>query len=174
MKLFYTLLLCGFTLFTATAQTEEVYIDFGGSNTAFPWNNLSNPSSGSVDNLVNNYGFATTIDVAVVDAFTGANSSGTQTPNASLNLPSSASGDSFFGNTSDFNGQLEPTAGITLSDLDVNTEYTLTLFASRTATDNRETEYVLTGATTETQYLNPSGNTDNVVVFTLYQMQMGK
>lgn len=168
MKLFYTLLLCGFTLFTATAQTEEVYIDFGGSNTAFPWNNISNPSSGSVDNLVNNYGFATTIDVAVVDAFTGANSSGTQSPNASLNLPSSASGDSFFGNTSDFNGQLEPTAGITLSDLDVNTEYTLTLFASRTATDNRETEYVLTGATTETQYLNPSGNTDNVVVFTLY------
>ncbi|SFT87621.1 Lysophospholipase L1 [Lishizhenia tianjinensis] len=150
------------------AQTERISIDFGGAHSPFPWNNINDASSGSVNGLMNNFGFATTINLSITNAFTGVNTSGTQTPNSSLGIPSNASGDSFFGNMVDFNGQLQPTATIEFDNLDVAKEYTLTIFASRLATDNRETEYVLSGVSVDTAYLNPTNNTVNMVSFTMY------
>ncbi|MDX1445358.1 hypothetical protein, partial [Lishizhenia sp.] len=81
---FITLLFCCVHSLLLLAQTERISIDFGGTNSPFPWNNLNNASVGSLNSLMNNYGYATSIGITVTDAFTGVNSSGTQTPSASV------------------------------------------------------------------------------------------
>ena len=158
------------TFFSALsfAQTESILIDFGGSSVGMPWNNIQNPTAGSVTNAINNFGFQTFVDIQVIDDFRGTNSSGSQVSNTSINMPSEVSGDSFFGNMFNFNGEVQETAAIEISDLDPNTEYTLEIFASRLASDNRETRYVLEGVTSDTLFLNPSDNTSSTVVFTAY------
>lgn len=151
-------------LFTINAQTTSILIDFGGSSSATPWNNVSNASSGSLNNLTNSFGISTNIAIQVVDSFNGVNSSGTQSADPSLNIPGSASGDSFFGNTVLFSGQIQPTGGIQLSNLDTSKLYTLKIFASRLTSDNRETKYVVSGAVTDSAYLDVTNNTDSIVV----------
>ena len=146
---------------------EIIYVDFGSSSTTTPgnWNNLTS-SSGGINDVMNSDGNVTRVDLAIPDRFNAINESGTTTPDPVLGLPSEATRDSFFGNDVLFNGLVEPTGQVVISDLDPSLVYRLSVFASRMgATDNRQTQYAISGegGLIETLYLNPAGNTDTDV-----------
>ena len=155
------------------AQTSTILVDFGNNPSPSPWINLSNPKNGIVTNLTNSLGVATNITLEIFDAFNNINTNGTQNPDPALNIPGTASGDSFYGNTVLWQNLVEPTAGIRLSNLDTEKEYTLTLFASRMAGDNRETQYICTGSEKDTSYLNVADNISKVVTFSDYPTSEG-
>ena len=148
----------------AVAALDTVIVDFGGSNTTPPpYNNITDPNAGMVSDLTNTSGFFTGYSIAVVDSFNNINTDGTLTPDEGLDLAATATGDSFFGNTGLFGGQSQPTAAVELDGLDPTTSYAVELFASRTTSELRETQYVVEGATTDTLYLNISSNSSRSV-----------
>ena len=143
-------------------------MDFGNASnsTTGNWNNVvvnSQNQSGIVINLVDDSGTSNGITFTLSDSFDFINSSGTANPNVSIPFPTSASKDSFFGQTnSAFNGNVTPTGGFTLSGRNLNKYYSFSVFSSRTGvSDNRETLYTVTGSTTNSEALNPANNTSN-------------
>ncbi len=157
------LTICFFgSLCAALAQNDTILVDFGNVMSPSPWNNVGNPNTGSVDNLLNSYGAQTGISIAVVDSFNNINLDGTQTPDPSLGIPNTASGDSFFGNVVLFGNQEQPTGAVEFSNLNVEAIYDFTIFCSRIATDNRETQFLIEGATSDVAYLDAASNTDMV------------
>ncbi len=160
----YIFLALLFSLETAYTQSlVTINIDIGGATSELPWNNLGNSSNGSLLDLLSSTGLNTGIDIAVVDAFNGTNTNGTPNADTDLNIPPTASGDSFFGNLSEFSGNTEPTGAVQLSGLDMDRTYDIRLFASRVATDNRQTAYTISGLLDTTMYLQVSNNTGEFV-----------
>jgi len=156
-----------------TAKQAVVYdadgtinVDLGSTLSTGAWNNLTNPTGGEVlSDLVNTEGNSSGISMWVHDSFTGINLAGTTAPEASTEMPSSATSDSFFGSTGAHSGVIEATGGVTLGNLSQTSKYTISLFASRDgATDNREAKYVVTGKTTQTVYLDASNNKSKLAV----------
>ncbi len=164
----FRLSLCALILFMSQiqAQTSTVMVDFGSIASEAPWNNLSAQRTGVLNNMTDSLGVPTNMMLEVFDAFNGINTNGIQNPHPSLGIPGTATGDSFYGNTVSFSGSTEPTGGIRLSGLNTENEYTLTVFASRIASDNRETQYICTGSNQQTSYLNVASNSFSVVTFT--------
>jgi len=162
-RLYFTLLLLLISNHFIAQDTIRVNIDLGGTDTELPWNTLTNSENGQIENLLSMNGAATEIDISISDDFNGTNTNGTLKADADLEFPSFATGDSFFGNAIEWNGATQETAEITLSDLDPETSYTIDLFASRLANDNRESQYVITGSTTTTLLLNPADNASDIV-----------
>ncbi|MAN26951.1 T9SS type A sorting domain-containing protein [Mesonia sp.] len=163
-------LLLIFALFTGLISfgQEYAYIDFGGSSHTTPgnWNNIvvSNQNeTGVTENLINSSGASMGIVFTLTDSFDHINNNGTTSPNGALPFTGTASRDSFFGATDDgFNGNINPTGGFSLSNLDPNKYYSFSVFSSRTGvSDNRETLYTVEGSTTGSEALNPSNNTSN-------------
>ncbi|MFO7368968.1 MAG: SGNH/GDSL hydrolase family protein [Bacteroidales bacterium] len=142
-----------------------IRIDFGSTVSSGTWNNLTlNKGNETITDLVNTEGNSTGIAVWVHDAFTGINTGGTTTPDASLDFDPNASSDSFFGSEGEHSGVIEPTGGITIAGLKQDAVYTLTFFASRMSTsDNRETLFKVEGKKDSSVYLDPANNTANVV-----------
>ncbi|EAS19856.1 hypothetical protein BBFL7_02256 [Flavobacteria bacterium BBFL7] len=153
-------------LTTAIAQ-ERVFIDFGSTNEDLASreyiNNISTSYQSGYSNgvlLYNDAGVSTGINLKVHDAWLNINLSGSTAPAYQVNVPLSASRDNFFGATSPFNGSAQVTAGFKLRQLDPNKFYSFSFFASRmNVTDNRETQYTVTGNTIQTVNLNASNNT---------------
>ena len=140
-------------------SVDTVQVDFGNTPSLGGWNNVSDPVAGAVPDLINAKGLNSGIALEIDDAFNNINTNGTTTPDSALQLPGTATGDSFFGNTGSFGGQTQPTAGLRLHGLDTLKAYSFTLFASRMGVgDNRETRYVLTGASSDTLYLDAANN----------------
>lgn len=139
------------------------YVDFGENASATSgWNNViatTRNQEGITVSLNDDTGATTGATLTINDSFDLTNNAGTTAPSASIPFPASATRDSFFGSTGTFNGQTNPTGGFVLTGLDPAKYYSFTIFASRTATDNRETQYAITGATSTTVYLNASSNT---------------
>lgn len=155
-----------------TAKQAVVYdadgtinVDLGSTLSTGAWNNLTNPTGGEVlSDLVNTEGNSSGISLWVHDSFTGINLAGATTPDASLEMPSTSTSDSFFGSTGPHSGVIEATGGVTFGNLSQTSKYSFTIFASRDgATDNREAKYVITGKTTETVYLDASNNKSKTV-----------
>jgi lysophospholipase L1-like esterase len=146
-------------------KNGTVNIDLGSKLSTGYWNNLTIPTGGQVlSDLVNMEGNSTGMSAWVHDAFTGINEAGTTTPDATLDLQSNGSSDSFFGSVLAHSGVIEATGGVTLGNLSTTSKYSLSFFASRAGiTDNRETQYAVTGATTQTVYLDPANNTSKMV-----------
>ena len=161
-----TLLLC-LLLSQLGAQdttSDTILIDFGGTTTSPPpYNNVTDPRAGTVADLTNTAGFFTGYSITVVDSFNNVNTDGTLDPDEALELTATATGDSFFGNTGVFGGQVQPTGAVELAGLDPQVTYTVELFASRTTNELRETQYVVAGATTDTLFLNVSSNSSRTV-----------
>lgn len=151
------------------AQTDTILIDFGNTPSPLPWNNLDNPSSGQLSNLVTTSGIASPLSITITDAFNGINANGTTGPDPAVGMASTATGDSFFGNTVQFNGKTEPTAALRMSGLDTAFAYTISLFASRMGVnDNRQTRYLLEGLTQDSAFLDPSNNTSGTATLSAY------
>ncbi|MCF1421713.1 T9SS type A sorting domain-containing protein [Mangrovimonas futianensis] len=158
-----------FALFSCISFAQEyTYIDFGitTNETEGNWNNFSVANAVDADGLsgvlIDSNGASTGVTLTIDDAFDTVNTAGNPTPDASLPFPSSAAADSFFGETSTFNGSLEATGGFTLTGLDPSFYYSFSIFASRNGvSDNRETQYTVAGSTTEVVALNTSNNTAN-------------
>jgi len=147
----------------AQNTTITVNIDLGVEDGQLPWNTLSNQQNGQIDNLFAMNGFETEIDLEVSDDFRGMNTNGTTEADPALDFPSFASGDSFFGNTLEWNDGIQETAGVTISDLNPSISYDLDLFASRSASDNRETQYHIIAGNVDTMlFLNASSNLNGV------------
>ena len=156
-----------FISYVSFAQ-NYTYIDFGitTQETVGDWNNVSVVGGGDAVGITlglnDSTGASTGFTLEINDAFDSANTAGSQMPDASIPFPDTASRDSFFGETSTFGGDLEPTGGFILTGLDPTKYYSFSIFASRNnVTDNREAQYTVTGSTTEVVALNPSNNTMN-------------
>lgn len=165
MKRIIQTLIFSFLFMSTFARINTILVDFGNTSSPSPWNNLSNFNNGSISNLHNTFGETTDISLSIIDSFAGINSSGTTVPSTQSGFLSTATKDSFFGNTQPFSGKVQPTGGIRFSNLNPCKKYSFTVFASRLTSDNRETQYVLFGRTTDTVYLNVANNTDTSVVF---------
>ena len=150
------------------AMAESLYFDFGDS--AYPtsgnYNNidyLQNP----IADCINDSGAYTGIALDVYDAFytTSANNNGTQSPTGDMAMfDSQATRDSMYGCTGDWYGQTQPTVGVRLTGLDPGLTYDFTIGTSRLgASDNREAQYDITGLNSGTAYLDPVGNSSEVV-----------
>ena len=161
LYLFFIVASCSF------AQ-EYAYFDFGNSTytTSGNWNNLvvtSQNEDGLTLNVINASGVDTGILFTLTDSFDHINANGTSSPNSALPFPDTASRDSFFGATdAGFNGNVNPTGGFTLSGLDPSKYYSFSVFSSRNGvSDNRETLYTVTGASSDNEALDPANNTSN-------------
>lgn len=143
---------------------EYAYIDFGVDTNTTPgnWNNVAivnaADATGISLGLIDSNGTSTGVTLTIDDAFDTVNTAGTTSPDVSLPFPSSATADSFFGETSTFNGTLEPTGGFILTGLNPAKYYSFSIFASRNTSENREAQYTLVGLTTQVVTLNPSNN----------------
>ena len=163
----FILLFLGSSAFAQTAY-DTVQVDFGSSLSEGLWNNLNDGlGAGELPILLNKRGLYTGISINVYDRFNGINTGGTSTPDASLDYPSTATSDSYFGNSATFGGNLEPTGAMLISGLTAGKDYSFEIFASRAASDNREAQYKFTGATSDSVLLNPSDNTANTVSITM-------
>ncbi len=100
----------------------------------------------------------------MVRRFNEANIAGTT---ASTILPANATSDSLIGNTEDFRGLSNIFPSFKLTGLDPASTYAFTFYASRMGvTNNRETGYTVTGATSGFAALNPANNVDGTVTVT--------
>ena len=150
-----------------TAQSDTVLIDFGNNVSPLPWNNVTGPRDGAIDDMTNADGRLTGFGIAVTDTFNNINRSGTQMPDSTLGFLPTATGDSFFGNVAPFGGREEPTGGVTITNLLTDRDYTFNIFASRPASDNRQTQYEVIGATRDTVLLDVTDNTDRIATTTV-------
>ena len=160
---------------TSYSQTKDtIKLDFGSTLSNAPWNNMNSPSIGKIDDLQNSFGILTGVSVAVVDSFNAINTDGTKSPNASLGYPVSATGDSFFGNVGLFNGQIQTTGALLFANLDTSKNYEFRIFASRTASDNRQAMYEFKGLETDTIYLDAASNVDKIAFTSMKPDAQGK
>jgi len=151
----------------APAPFDTLLFDFGNILSPLPWNNITDPKEAVIENVPRSDGFLSGYKFSIVDDFNNINRTGEINTDPALGIPPTASGDSFFGNVAEFSGQEQPTAGLLLEGLKVDKEYTIELFASRTATDNRDTQYEIIGETTVIQTLNAASNTDKIATGTV-------
>ena len=135
-----------------------ILFDFGGGNSPDYWNNVSSYSVGTVvTNAIDCDGVATSVGLDIYDAFPGANYAGPSGLDDSLGLPDYASYDNFYGGV----GDSDSIGGIMLTGLNANKEYVLSIFSSRKdVTENREVQFVITGSSVDTLWINSSSNTN--------------
>ena len=159
------------SILSVCTHAETWLFDFGPvSQTTTPnYNNLTNPGLGSIANLVNSDGTSTSLSLAISVPFniSGTNPNGTTTPPLETGFLPNATRDSFFGNVVTFQGQTAPAAQLRLAGLDPAQVYDFTFFGSRLGvTDNRQTEYKVSGINSKTGYLNVAGNTSETLALT--------
>ena len=163
-------------MLTGGAAIAQTYlIDFGGvvgtsrgpvpNDPEHAWNNVNTTvgviANSVLANLVDTYNSTSSVSLVIIDPFNDVNDNGTR---FSTLYPENATRDSLYGNTESFNGKANIFPKFKLTGLDAATKYTFTFFASRmSVSDNRETEYTVTGATTETAVLNVAGNEEVAV-----------
>jgi len=162
-----------FTAGFSEVQAQTYFFDFGDGNGNFvtsfddegnTWNTVPNTVSRSNDQIfdfiydsLNNQ---STLQLEMVSRFNSENGNGT---NASGLYPSSATRDSMYGNASIWEGLTNVTPKFKLTGLDPSKDYNFTFYASRTGvTDNRTTQYVVTGSAVGSTELNVANNISNV------------
>lgn len=156
----------------------SIYIDFGGvstvTGTSTTWNpvalnstirNAVGNGTGTpavlLSDLLDASGAATGISLTMTDTLSSTNASGT----TSGPYPSGATSDSLYGYTGSFNGFTDNDQAVfVFSNLNLGTSYDFTFYASRiSTTDNRESEYTLSGVSSHSVTLNAADNTYTIV-----------
>lgn len=154
-------------------SNNALLIDFGSPNylSNSPWNNLTDyTTSGKIDNITNYGGNNSGIKLSVTDAFSFYNEEG-GIAGLSTGYPNSVTQDSFFGNAAIFETYPINNEGkIKFENFSPSEDLTITIYSSRmdyVDNYNRETKYEISGATTETLYLNANNNTNYSTTTTL-------
>jgi lysophospholipase L1-like esterase len=157
----------------ALGRGQEFLIDFGAATTPTLngpapndignfWNNLTETNT-VLTNLTTAGNMVTSLRLSVLSSFNGANEAGTTT---SPTLPGNASRDSLFGNTEAFNNRSNVFPQFKLDGLDPGLEHYFSFFASRTGvSDNRETQYKVSGSNNAVAFLNAANNISNWAIF---------
>lgn len=170
------LVACCAALIVSPAAANPMQFDFGRTTLQSPfnpgtdgWNNIV-PATTDLFAVFDSSGAVVPgVSLSITDTFfqTGEPStSGSEAPTGdAAGYPVSATDDYFFGHVTSFAGaEPNPYGEVTLRGLDPTTAYDFTFFASRqTVTDNRETEYIVTGANNASAVLAVSNNNDTVV-----------
>ncbi|MGE9268361.1 MAG: hypothetical protein ACQKBY_09715 [Verrucomicrobiales bacterium] len=132
----YFILLSSLVLIS-TANSATIYIDFGGSDHTGNWNGIASTNVHTVSNLIDSTGANTGYALSITNDFSGVNGNGTTSGGP---YPGFATDDSHYGQSTN------PAAAFQLQNLDPSKLYTLTFYGSRmSVSDNRETEYTVTG-----------------------------
>ncbi len=143
-----------------------VKISFGGIPVEFPWNSLSSYTAGGlIPDLIDTEGNSTGIKLALNDSFGGINSEGPQSTTTSMEIPTNASKESFWGNAgSTLSSINENTGGFIISGLHPG-KYTFSFYSGRVnAPDNRKTRFTVTGKNEKSGDVNSSENMTLLVV----------
>ncbi|WP_405294106.1 SGNH/GDSL hydrolase family protein [Algibacter sp. Ld11] len=151
-----------------TPSDNALLIDFGANTntSASPWNNITDPIAGSISSLVSYSGASSGVSLAITDRFNYANEEGTDSPGLTINVPGTATADSFFGNTPEYEGKIEPSGAMQFGGFSSGEEVSFTMYASRldyAEYDNKQTKYIVEGLTTETVYLDAANNINKSV-----------
>lgn len=143
---------------------DPVLVDFGNATPAPTWNQMTGFTVGSKINLKDTKNVFVGMSLTIKQRFNAINTDGATTSNTPLNMPSTVSSRSFYGNARGplFNGIVTPTGEIEVAGLLPNLNYTFSFFGSRVASDNRETLFTLQGSNTGSASLNPSSNTTQI------------
>ena len=161
---------------TPASSDSTVLIDFGSTaletvGEVLYWNNVNGTNFTSTIGLrsVADVDTGITLEMSPTLRFNGSNTSGTTAPAggsdlALRNYPATATQDSLFGNDVTFSGGIYPTVEMTLTGLNPAATYDFIFCASRLgASDNRTTDYEVSGATTTTVSLDAAGNDSEIV-----------
>lgn len=152
-------------LFDFGADATQTFGGPGGPTTT--WNNVTGiglNDFGILEGLVTDDGNFTALGLQMVSRFNGENLNGTLSPSQ---YPVSATQDSLYGNTEEFNGLSNITPIFKIYGLDSSATYSFTFYASRLGVgDNRETIYTVTGAAESTAALNVANNQNNTASVT--------
>lgn len=146
--------------------TSAVLLDFGNNVATEHWNQINSFLAGTSINLKDSLGSYIGIKLTIKERFNGVNTDGPTTTNTTLNMPSTVSKYSYFGNSkANFGGMIITQSQFELSGLDKNLKYNLSFFGARGSVgDNRETKYTCKGTNEVSVNLNTSSNTSNTVV----------
>lgn len=144
--------------------TEDVLIDFSTSSNSSSWNGMTSYLEGAtIPNLTDVNDLFTGIEMSITSRFNGQNTNGEKETNTSFNMPAEVSGNSFFGNSKkEWSGMLIEKGVLKLTGFKDNSTYEFCFFGSRTATDNRETQYTVIGESTGSAVLNTASNSSNI------------
>ncbi len=147
---------------------DVINVDFGNNEVVKSGWNTMGSTNGTLIDVVTSTGKTTTVVISLPVRFNGQNTNGTTDPTGDAQqFPWQATSDSFFGNDVDWSGLICPNARLSITELDPTLCYELTFSISRmNVTDNRQTQYVISGAETkaETLFLDPTNNTNTVIV----------
>jgi len=145
---------------------NPVLVDFGKGAAVTGWNQISDFQAGARVNLKDNTGKEYIgLSLSITQRFNAENTGGASTTTTPLNMPSSVSSRSYFGNTKRvFGGIIVTESKFVISGLDKGLTYNIGFFGSRAGVgDNRETKYTALGTNSGEALLNTSGNSANVV-----------
>lgn len=146
--------------------TSSVLLDFGNNAATDHWNQINSFLAGTSINLKDSIGSYVGIKLTITERFNGVNTDGPTTSTTSLNMPSTVSRYSYFGNSKgNFGGMIITQSKFELTGLDKDLNYDITFFGSRgNVTDNRETKFISSGTNEVVVRLNTSNNSTNTVV----------
>ncbi|MGV3530968.1 MAG: PEP-CTERM sorting domain-containing protein [Chthoniobacteraceae bacterium] len=161
-----------FTAGFSEVQAQTYFFDFGSGQATNldddlnSWNTVPNSVAMSndqaLDFIFDTSGMTSTLQLQMVSRFNGENANGTE---GSSLYPSTATRDSMYGNTAEWQGLSNITPKFKLTGLDPAKAYNFTFYASRMvngSTEDRTTQYVLTGSAVGSTQLNPLNNVNNV------------
>jgi lysophospholipase L1-like esterase len=166
-KLYYVFL--SYLILNSVSHAQVFYdVDFGSANLTEASlghiNNISRSFSGGRTNevrLITSDGQPTQISIAITDDFTNRNSTGSDFPDYTLGYTVNQTSDSFFGNALPWNGNTNATGQFEIRGLDTSKLYSFDLFASRmNVSDNRETSFTVTGASSPQTILLAASNNE--------------
>lgn len=145
---------------------SSVLLDFGNNSASNNWNQINSFLQGTSINLKDSLGSYVGIKLTITERFNGVNTDGPTTTTTPLNMPSTVSRYSYFGNSKGVFGGLEiKQSTFELSGLDKDLNYDISFFGARGAVaDNREAKYICKGTNEVTVALNASSNTSNIAV----------
>lgn len=146
--------------------TSSVLLDFGNNAASNHWNQINSFLAGTSINLKDSIGSYVGIKLNITERFNGVNTDGPTTSTTPLNMPSTVSRYSYFGNSKgNFGGMIITQSKFELTGLDKDLNYDITFFGSRgNVTDNRETKFISSGTNEVVVRLNTSNNSTNTVV----------
>ena len=138
----------------ATVSANDVYLlDAAGTPAASgnTWNSLNFNTAAASTSLFTTNGLSRDATCTVVTRMSNDNTSGSSTPTGATAIFLPAGNSASYGNSETFVGHTTPFAVVRFDNLSRSSSYSFVFYGSRidgSATDNRETLYTVTGATT--------------------------